>query len=66
MHKFALELIQAGFQPDSLKTLQEKIRYIVIQTIASIVEKFQIPLLQSLSGFIVPGVSYFIGGGIIA
>ncbi|GLB43650.1 putative RNA-dependent RNA polymerase [Lyophyllum shimeji] len=54
LHEVALELIQAGFRPDKLKPLRDKIRCIVETTIKSIVDKFSIPLPESLGAFIVP------------
>ncbi|RDB19363.1 putative RNA-dependent RNA polymerase SHL2 [Hypsizygus marmoreus] len=53
-HEFALESLQAGFKPPEFKVLQDKMRYIMQQTISSTVEKFQIPLEQSLSAVIIP------------
>ncbi|KAF8079235.1 RNA dependent RNA polymerase-domain-containing protein [Lyophyllum atratum] len=54
IHELALELIQAGFRPDKLANLNDKIRQIVQNTIKSIIEKFSIPLPESLGAFVVP------------
>jgi hypothetical protein len=59
MYECAVELVQAGFRPDQLKYLRDKIRYIVNQTITSTVDKCHIPLSLSTKGFIVPGNSFF-------
>jgi hypothetical protein len=59
MHECAVELVQAGFRPDELKFLRDKIRYIVNQTITTTVEKYQIPLPLSTKAFIIPGMSSF-------
>lgn len=53
----AMELLQAGFRPDELNFLRDKIRYIVNQTITTTVEKFQIPVPLSTKAFIIPGKS---------
>jgi hypothetical protein len=58
MHECAMELVQAGFRPDELKFLRDKIRYIVNQTITSTVEKCHIPLQLTTKGFIIPGKSF--------
>lgn len=50
----AMELLQAGFRPDELNFLRDKIRYIVNQTITTTVEKFQIPVPLSTKAFIIP------------
>ncbi|KAF9479421.1 hypothetical protein BDN70DRAFT_692461 [Pholiota conissans] len=52
--EFAMELIQAGFNPAENRPLYEKIRYVVSETIKSNVEKFRIPIEESLGAFIVP------------
>ena len=53
--EYALELVQAGFKPTELGILREKIRYIVQQVIESAVEKYRIPLQESISAYVVPG-----------
>jgi len=55
MHENAVELVQAGFRPDKLKYLRDKIRYIINQTITTTVEKYQIPLQLTTKALIVPG-----------
>ncbi|KAF9471940.1 hypothetical protein BDN70DRAFT_868854 [Pholiota conissans] len=52
--EFAMELIQAGFNPAENKPLYEKIRYVVSDNIKSNVEGFRIPIKESLRAFIVP------------
>ncbi|KAF9535602.1 RNA dependent RNA polymerase-domain-containing protein [Crepidotus variabilis] len=54
LHEVALELIQAGFHPRENKLLQDKILYMVKSTIKASVEKFRIPLAESVGAFIVP------------
>lgn len=55
LHEIAMELIQAGFQPSQCKILQDKIKCMVQQTITSSVEKYRIPIKESIGGFVVPG-----------
>jgi hypothetical protein len=59
MHECAVELVQAGFNPNELEFLRDKIRYIVNQTIKTTLEKYQIPLPLSTKAFIVPGKLFF-------
>jgi hypothetical protein len=59
MHECAVELVQAGFNPNELEFLRDKIRYIVNQTIKTTLEKYQIPLPLSTKAFIVPGKHFF-------
>ncbi|KAG5639652.1 hypothetical protein H0H81_008813 [Sphagnurus paluster] len=54
IHELTLELIQAGFRPDRLGLLMEKIRYIIKNVITSTIEKFSIPLPESLGAFVIP------------
>ncbi len=55
MQEVALELIQAGFTPTDLGVLRDKIRYVVHGVIESAIEKYRIPLQESISAFVVPG-----------
>ena len=55
LQEFVLELIQAGFKPTELTVLRDKIRFVVQQTIDSAIEKYRIPLQESISAFVVPG-----------
>jgi hypothetical protein len=55
LHETAMELIQAGFHPSQCKILQVKIKCMVQQTITSSVEKYRIPIKESIGGFVVPG-----------
>jgi hypothetical protein len=57
LHESALELVQAGFHPSSCKPLRDKLEYIIQHAIKSYVEKYRIPLPESLEGFVVPGIS---------
>ncbi|KAG6878032.1 hypothetical protein C0993_000572 [Termitomyces sp. T159_Od127] len=54
LSEYVMELLQAGFHPRDSSLLKEKIRYLVETTIKSIVDKFSIPLPESLNAFIVP------------
>ncbi|KAF9447542.1 hypothetical protein P691DRAFT_731304 [Macrolepiota fuliginosa MF-IS2] len=54
LHEFAIELVQAGFHPSQSKLLREKLEYIIDQTIKTCIEKYRIPLPESLDGFVVP------------
>lgn len=60
MHETALEMIQSGFRPETAPFLRDKLRYITKEKITSTVEKYQIPLPQSLTAFVVPGASSYI------
>jgi hypothetical protein len=55
MHECAVELVQAGFNPNEFKFLRDKIRYIVNQTITTTIDKYQIPPPLSTKAFVVPG-----------
>ncbi|KAF8633592.1 hypothetical protein AX15_001385 [Amanita polypyramis BW_CC] len=55
--EYALELVQAGFKPAELGALRDKIRYLVQQVIESAVEKYRIPLQESISAYVVPDPS---------
>ncbi|KAF5385050.1 hypothetical protein D9615_001000 [Tricholomella constricta] len=54
IHELALELIQANFRPEELNLLRDKIRYIISTTIRTTIEKFTIPLQESLGAFVAP------------
>ncbi|KAF8640931.1 hypothetical protein AX17_000578 [Amanita inopinata Kibby_2008] len=54
LQEFALELVQAGFRPTQLQILRDKIRYMIQQVIKSAVEKYCIPLSESLNALVVP------------
>jgi len=60
LHETALELLQAGFHPSTFKPLRDKIQYIVTKTIDIYVKNFRIYLAESLEGFIVPGIQYYV------
>ncbi|EDR15354.1 uncharacterized protein LACBIDRAFT_301565 [Laccaria bicolor S238N-H82] len=53
LHEMTMELIQAGFHPSQCKILQDKIKFMVQQTINSSVEKYRIPIKESTGGYIV-------------
>lgn len=52
-----LELIQAGFDPKSSPTLNEKMRYVVSQAMGRHLDKFHLDVRRSAEAFIVPGAS---------
>ncbi|KAG6830093.1 hypothetical protein H0H92_002266 [Tricholoma furcatifolium] len=54
LSEVTVELLQAGFHPTECRILREKLRYLVTSTINSIVEKYSIPVPQSLEAFIIP------------
>lgn len=56
LHEVAIELLQSGFTPKNNKLLQEKVSYIVKSIIDSSVERYRIPILESVIAFIVPGL----------
>lgn len=59
LNEFTLELVQAGFHPSHSKILRDKLQYVIQQTIKTYVEKYRIPLPESLDGFVVPGTPFF-------
>ncbi|KAM6498847.1 RNA dependent RNA polymerase domain containing protein [Amanita muscaria] len=54
LHETAVELLQAGFIPTEFTPLRDKIRFVVETTIKSSLEKFHIPLKESISALVVP------------
>ncbi|KXN85003.1 putative RNA-dependent RNA polymerase SHL2 [Leucoagaricus sp. SymC.cos] len=54
LHESALELVQSGFHPSTSKNLREKIKCIIEQAIKTYVEKYRVPLRESLDAFVVP------------
>jgi len=57
VHEYAVELVQANFHPSKTEQLYDKIKYIMKTTIASSVEDYRIPVLESLGAFVIPGKS---------
>ncbi|KXN93164.1 hypothetical protein AN958_00088 [Leucoagaricus sp. SymC.cos] len=55
LYESALELVQSGFHPSTSKNLREKIKCIIEQAIKTYVEKYRVPLRESLDAFVVPG-----------
>jgi len=55
LYQTVLELIQAGFKPQSSPVLFEKMRYVVQQAMNRYLEKYHLEVLQSAEAFIVPG-----------
>ncbi|KAG5340191.1 hypothetical protein C0989_002655 [Termitomyces sp. Mn162] len=54
LSEYIMESLQAGFHPKDSTLLKDKIRTLVEVTIKSIIDKFSIPLPESLSAFIIP------------
>ncbi|KAF8910164.1 RNA dependent RNA polymerase-domain-containing protein [Gymnopilus junonius] len=54
LNELTVEMIQAGFMPSMHQYLYEKIGYVVQNVIKSSVEKFRIPIEESLGGYVVP------------
>ncbi|KAF8167315.1 RNA dependent RNA polymerase-domain-containing protein [Crassisporium funariophilum] len=54
LHESAIELIQAGFHPAQNQLLHNKIGWIVRLAIRASVEKYRIPINESLGAFVVP------------
>ncbi|KDR85760.1 hypothetical protein GALMADRAFT_53536 [Galerina marginata CBS 339.88] len=54
LHEFAMELIQAGFHPETNKTLNDKIGWVIKKVISTSVEKYRIPIQESLGAYVVP------------
>lgn len=48
-------MIQAGFLPGTHQYLYEKMGYVIQNVIKSSVEKFRIPIEESLGGYVIPG-----------
>ena len=51
----AFEMVQAGFSPRYSQYLADKIKHIISSTIKSTVEKYRIPVEESLGAYVVPG-----------
>ncbi|KAG1813878.1 RNA dependent RNA polymerase-domain-containing protein [Suillus subaureus] len=54
LHESVLELLQAGFHPLKLDRLFYKLEYVVTQVLDDYIEKFHIPVKESLEAYIVP------------
>ncbi|PFH49062.1 hypothetical protein AMATHDRAFT_64002 [Amanita thiersii Skay4041] len=54
LYELVLELLQAGFHPTKLELLREKIRYMISEVIKCAIEKYHIPLSESLNAFVIP------------
>ena len=57
LYQTVLELIQAGFTPQSCPILFEKMRYVVQQAMGRYLDKYHLEVRQSAEAFIVPGAS---------
>jgi hypothetical protein len=55
LYQMVLELIQAGFKPQSSPVLFEKMRYVVQQAMDRYLDKYHLEVCQSAEAFIVPG-----------
>ena len=56
LHQKVLELIQAGFNPQSSQLLYENMRHVLKSAMDQYIEKYHIEVPQSAEAFIVPGV----------
>ncbi|KAG1730698.1 RNA dependent RNA polymerase-domain-containing protein [Suillus paluster] len=54
LHESALELLQAGFHPLRLDRLFFKLEYVVTLVLDEYIEKFHIPVKESLEAYIIP------------
>ncbi|THU93549.1 hypothetical protein K435DRAFT_967237 [Dendrothele bispora CBS 962.96] len=56
LHEYALELVQAGFNPRDNEILWDKIRWILKNTISSYIEKSRFPLPEGtgIEAFVIP------------
>ncbi|KAG2107049.1 RNA dependent RNA polymerase-domain-containing protein [Suillus discolor] len=54
LHETVLELLQAGFHPLKLDQLFSKLEYVVTQVLDEYIEKFHIPVKESLEAYIIP------------
>lgn len=57
IHELVLELIQAGFRPEESYTMQFKLKMIIETLVKTAVEKYRIPLLDSIAAWIIPDPS---------
>jgi hypothetical protein len=55
LHESLLELIQAGFHPTESKFVQDKLRTVIKTSITTAVEKYRIPLKDSIAAWLIPG-----------
>ncbi|KAI6136111.1 RNA dependent RNA polymerase-domain-containing protein [Pisolithus sp. B1] len=54
LHQTALELLQAGFHPLKLKLLFDKLEKVLTMLLDSYVQKFHIPVTESVEAYVVP------------
>ncbi|KAI6120941.1 RNA dependent RNA polymerase-domain-containing protein [Pisolithus croceorrhizus] len=54
LHQTALELLQAGFHPLKLKLLFSKLEKVLTMLLDSYVQKFHIPVTESVEAYVVP------------
>ncbi|KAG2116227.1 RNA dependent RNA polymerase-domain-containing protein [Suillus cothurnatus] len=54
LNESVLELLQAGFHPLKLDRLFYKLEYVVTQVLDDYIEKFHIPVKESLEAYIIP------------
>ncbi|KAG0706616.1 RNA dependent RNA polymerase-domain-containing protein [Suillus ampliporus] len=54
LHESVLELLQAGFHPMKLDRLFHKLEYVVTLVLDEYIEKFHIPVKESLEAYIIP------------
>ncbi|KAH9486232.1 RNA-dependent RNA polymerase 1 [Psilocybe cubensis] len=54
LHEVAAELIQAGFHPAEMELLYDKIRWIVDSAMRTSIQKYRIPIPESLGAYIAP------------
>ncbi|KAG2141030.1 RNA dependent RNA polymerase-domain-containing protein [Suillus clintonianus] len=54
LHESVLELLQAGFHPLKLDRLFYKLEYVVTLVLDEYIEKFHIPVKESLEAYIIP------------
>ena len=53
-----MELIQAGFHPTESKFVQNKLKQVIKTSITTAVEKYKIPLKDSIAAWLIPGKTF--------
>ncbi|KAG5643296.1 hypothetical protein DXG03_001223 [Asterophora parasitica] len=54
LHELVVEVLQAGFHPTDLDLLRDKLRYVIKILIKTTIEKFLIPLKESIGAYVAP------------
>ena len=57
LYESAHDMLVAGFSPLDNAVLRDKLKYIIMQTTKTYLEKFHIPVVSSAEAFIAPGTN---------